>query len=162
MTQKVIFKGGSLELTMVNENFLELIFDSKKRPINIFDQITIDELIHVLSIAESQSNINGLMFSSAKSIFIAGADIDVLGQIFKSNNSRLKIFFDKVNMAFSKIESLPFPTVACISGFALGGGFELCLACDFRILTSKAVVGLPETKLGIIPGWGGTVRYQGL
>tara|TARA_B100001093_G_scaffold314231_1_gene299835 strand:+ start:642 stop:2822 length:2181 start_codon:yes stop_codon:yes gene_type:complete len=158
MTQKVIFKGSSLELTMVNENFLELIFDSKKRPINIFDQITIDELIHVLSIAESQSNINGLMFSSAKSIFIAGADIDELGQIFKSNNSRLKIFFDKVNMAFSKIESLPFPTVACIGGFALGGGFELCLACDFRILTSKAVVGLPETKLGIIPGWGGTVR----
>ncbi|MDC0412454.1 fatty acid oxidation complex subunit alpha FadB [Porticoccus sp.] len=158
MTQKVIFKGGSLELTMVNENFLELIFDSKKRPINIFDQITIDELIHVLSIAENQSNINGLIFSSAKSIFIAGADIDELGQMFKSDNSRLKIFFDKVNMAFSKIESLPFPTVACISGFALGGGFELCLACDFRILTSKAVVGLPETKLGIIPGWGGTVR----
>ena len=158
MTKKVIFKGSSLELTMINENFLELIFDSKKRPTNMFDQITIDELMHVLSIAESQSNINGLIFSSAKSIFIAGADIDELGQMFKSDNSRLKIFFDKANMAFSKIESLPFPTVACIGGFALGGGFELCLACDFRILTSKAVVGLPETKLGIIPGWGGTVR----
>ena len=87
MTQKVIFKGGSLELTMVNENFLELIFDSKKRPINIFDQITIDELIHVLSIAENQSNINGLIFSSAKSIFIAGADIDELGQMFKYDRS---------------------------------------------------------------------------
>jgi 3-hydroxyacyl-CoA dehydrogenase/enoyl-CoA hydratase/3-hydroxybutyryl-CoA epimerase/enoyl-CoA isomerase len=162
MTRKVIFKGSSLELTMVNENFLELIFDSKKRPINVFDQITIDQLMHALSIAESQSNINGLIFSSAKSIFIAGADIDELSQIFKSDikphNSRLEIFFDKANTAFNKIESLPFPTVACIGGFALGGGFELCLACDFRILTSKAIVGLPEAKLGIIPGWGGTVR----
>ena len=70
MTKKVIFKGSSLELTMINENFLELIFDSKKRPINVFDQITIDQLMHALSIAESQSNINGLIFSSAKSIFI--------------------------------------------------------------------------------------------
>ena len=158
MTQKIIFQGSSLKLKIINNNFLELIFDSKKRPINICDQATIEELINVLSIAKNQSNINGLIFSSAKSSFIAGADISELGQIFKANGSRLKIFFDRANMAFNKIESLPFPTIASIDGFALGGGFELCLACDFRILTSKAIVGLPETKLGIIPGWGGTVR----
>ena len=114
MTQKIIFQGSSLKLKIINNNFLELIFDSKKRPINICDQATIEELINVLSIAKNQSNINGLIFSSAKSSFIAGADISELGQIFKANGSRLKIFFDRANMAFNKIESLPFPTIASI------------------------------------------------
>ena len=53
---------------------------------------------------------------------------------------------------------MPFPSVAAINGFALGGGFEVCLACDSRLIASNAAVGLPETGLGILPGWGGTVR----
>ncbi|HCW90137.1 MAG TPA: fatty acid oxidation complex subunit alpha FadB, partial [Marinobacter sp.] len=60
------------------------------------------------------------------------------------------------------IEDLPFPTVTCINGIALGGGFEMCLATDYRVMNSRAKVGLPEVKLGIFPGFGGTVRLSRL
>src|SRR5690606_12803467 len=59
---------------------------------------------------------------------------------------------------FSAIEDLPFPTVVAVNGYCLGGGMEFTLACDYRVLSEDAKIGLPETKLGIIPGWGGTVR----
>jgi 3-hydroxyacyl-CoA dehydrogenase / enoyl-CoA hydratase / 3-hydroxybutyryl-CoA epimerase / enoyl-CoA isomerase len=68
----------------------------------------------------------------------------------------------EINQTFSGFEDLPYPTVAAINGFALGGGFEIALAMDYRVAGSKAQVGLPETKLGIIPGWGGTVRLPRL
>jgi len=64
----------------------------------------------------------------------------------------------KNNDNFNLLEELDFPTCIAINGYAMGGGLELALACDFRIMSSKAKIGLPETKLGIIPGWGGTVR----
>jgi len=60
-----------------------------------------------------------------------------------------------VTLAF---EALPFPTVACVNGFALGGGFELAMSCDFIFASKNAVFGLPEVKLGLIPGFGGTQR----
>lgn len=60
-----------------------------------------------------------------------------------------------VTLAF---EALPYPCVACVNGFALGGGFEMALACDFIFATKNAVFGLPEVKLGLIPGFGGTQR----
>ena len=63
---------------------------------------------------------------------------------------------------FSDIEDLPYPTVAAINGFALGGGLEICLTCDKRVISSSASIGLPETGLGIMPGWGGTVRLPRL
>jgi len=69
---------------------------------------------------------------------------------------------DGVNTNFNRFEDLPFPTVAAINGDAQGGGFEICLACDFRVASSNARVGLPEVKLGIMPGWGGSVRLPRL
>jgi 3-hydroxyacyl-CoA dehydrogenase/enoyl-CoA hydratase/3-hydroxybutyryl-CoA epimerase/enoyl-CoA isomerase len=56
------------------------------------------------------------------------------------------------------LQNLPYPTIAVINGFAMGGGLEICLACDLRVMSTSAKIGLPETKLGILPGWGGTVR----
>src|SRR5690606_32115120 len=63
---------------------------------------------------------------------------------------------------FNRLEDLPFPSVVAINGYALGGGLEICLACDFRIMSDSAKIGLPETKLGLVPGWGGTVRLPRL
>src|SRR5690554_7388202 len=68
----------------------------------------------------------------------------------------------KANEVFNAIEDLPFPTVTAINGIALGGGFEMCLATDYRVMAPKAKVGLPEVKLGIFPGFGGTVRLSRL
>jgi enoyl-CoA hydratase len=63
---------------------------------------------------------------------------------------------------FAKLERLPFPSVAAINGFAFGGGLELALACTFRVATPNAKLGLPEIKLGLIPGYGGTQRLPRL
>ena len=90
-------------------------------------------------------------------LFAAGADITE----FKGPDEARSIgglFLD----AFNALAALPRPTIACISGFALGGGCELALACDFRIGSSKAKLGQPEILLGIIPGGGGTQRLARL
>jgi 3-hydroxyacyl-CoA dehydrogenase/enoyl-CoA hydratase/3-hydroxybutyryl-CoA epimerase/enoyl-CoA isomerase len=62
------------------------------------------------------------------------------------------------NKSLNRLQNLPYPTIAVINGFAMGGGLEICLACDLRVMSTSAKIGLPETKLGILPGWGGTVR----
>src|SRR5690606_20128958 len=63
---------------------------------------------------------------------------------------------------FSDLEDLPMPTAVAINGMALGGGFELCLAADLRVMSETARVGFPEVKLGLFPGYGGTVRLPRL
>jgi 3-hydroxyacyl-CoA dehydrogenase/enoyl-CoA hydratase/3-hydroxybutyryl-CoA epimerase/enoyl-CoA isomerase len=158
VVQNYIFEGSSMRLCDLDNGFLELTFDAVNSSINVFNQATLDELLGVLAVIDNRSNVKGLLFTSAKNVFVAGADITEFSDVFKSSKIKLKMFLDKANNAFNKIEALPYPTVASINGFALGGGFELCLACDFRVISNKASVGLPETKLGIIPGWGGTVR----
>lgn len=67
-------------------------------------------------------------------------------------------FVSSLRKTFAEVEALPMPSIACVEGFALGGGAELALACDMRILDASAVFGFPETRLGIIPGAGGTQR----
>lgn len=65
----------------------------------------------------------------------------------------------KVHDIFNAIEDLPFPTVTAINGLALGGGCEVLLTTDFRVMSEKAKIGLPETKLGILPGWVAVFAY---
>ena len=93
---------------------------------------------------------------------MVGADITEFKEMFSQAKSILFEAAQHVNGLFSAIEDMPFPTVAAINGFALGGGFEICLACDCRVISHKAAVGLPETNLGILPGWGGSVRLPRL
>lgn len=100
--------------------------------------------------------LSGLIFTGAgEKAFIAGADIAAMSDMKASDG----LIFGKLGQTVTtEIENLPFPTIACVQGFALGGGFEMALACDFIFASSKAVFGLPEVKLGLIPGFGGTQR----
>ena len=91
--------------------------------------------------------------------FCAGADIKELRE---QNTNSMRVAMGKGQATFAKLDSLRIPSIALINGYAFGGGLELALACTFRVATSNAKVGLPEIKLGIIPGYGGTQRLPRL
>jgi 3-hydroxyacyl-CoA dehydrogenase/enoyl-CoA hydratase/3-hydroxybutyryl-CoA epimerase/enoyl-CoA isomerase len=100
--------------------------------------------------------------TSGKDVFIVGADVTEFLGHFAQPEATLASWIREVNAIFSDIEDLPCPSVVAINGFALGGGFELCLSASYRVMAAETKVGLPETKLGIFPGWGGTVRLSRL
>jgi 3-hydroxyacyl-CoA dehydrogenase/enoyl-CoA hydratase/3-hydroxybutyryl-CoA epimerase len=140
-----------------------LTFDRPDSTANIFDQLTLDELGEHLDFLESEKSLRGLIIRSAKSkIFIAGADLNAFTQ--EMNAERIAVVIERGQKTFDRIARLPYPTVAAIHGVALGGGFEIALACDYRIASSDAAtkVGLPETNLGILPAWGGSTRLPKL
>ncbi|MFY1827536.1 enoyl-CoA hydratase/isomerase family protein [Myxococcus fulvus] len=87
--------------------------------------------------------------------FVAGADIAEMAAL---NESQAQEFAAQGHRALALLESLTIPTIAAVNGFALGGGCELALACDFIYASEKAQLGLPEVGLGVIPGFGGTQR----
>ncbi|MCG8393830.1 MAG: fatty acid oxidation complex subunit alpha FadB, partial [Pseudomonadales bacterium] len=93
-----------------------------------------------------------------KGVFIVGADITEFTDMFKLPEDEIAGWCLKSNQVFNAFEDLDIPKVAAVNGIALGGGLEMCLAADFRVLSEKAQVGLPEVKLGLFPGFGGTVR----
>ena len=100
--------------------------------------------------------VRGLIVTGAgEKAFIAGADIAEMKPLETGEALAFSELGQLVTLAF---EALPFPSIACVNGFALGGGFEMALACDFIFASRSAVFGLPEVKLGLIPGFGGTQR----
>ena len=113
---------------------------------------------------EKETGLKGVVFASAKKVFFAGGD---LNDLVKVNPDTVAEFFDDVEDTKSqlrRLEKLPVPVVAAINGPALGGGYEICLACNHRIaFDNKAVqIGLPECSLGLLPGGGGVVRLTKL
>lgn len=103
-----------------------------------------------------RSSLKGLILTGeGEKAFVAGADI---AEMKPMTNGEAQAFSELGQQVTLLMESLPFPTVAAVNGFALGGGFEMALACDFIFATHSAVFGLPEVKLGLIPGFGGTQR----
>lgn len=153
-----MFQGKALKVSMLPDGIGELTFDLQGESVNKFSLLVVSELEQVLDLLEKASDIKGLLVKSAKDVFIVGADIMEFGAVFASGPEQISSHLATNNRNFCRLEDLPFPTVVAINGFALGGGLEFCLACDYRIASTAAKVGLPETKLGIIPGWGGTVR----
>jgi 3-hydroxyacyl-CoA dehydrogenase/enoyl-CoA hydratase/3-hydroxybutyryl-CoA epimerase len=139
-----------------------LIFDREGSSANIFDFDTLNELLDTLTQIENDNSINSLQLRSNKpNIFIAGADIHAL---MASTLGELAAMIDLGHEAFQKLEDLRIPTIATIHGACLGGGYELALACDWRIASDDKCtkIGLPETKLGILPAWGGSTRLPKL
>jgi methylglutaconyl-CoA hydratase len=96
-----------------------------------------------------------VLTSAVDRVFCAGADLKERAQM---QPTEVSAFVDSLRSSFSQLQTLPMPTIAVIEGAALGGGLEMALACDFRIAGGKALLGLPEVGLAIIPGAGGTQR----
>ncbi len=159
---QVLFEGQAIRCGRIADGFVELVFDLKGEPVNKFNAVTLGELKQTVEKLKSASDVKGLLLSTAKDVFFVGADITEFFSHFSKSEEELAGWLGVVNRTFSDIEDLPYPSVVALKGFALGGGFELPLAASFRIAAVGTKVGLPETKLGIYPGWGGTVRLSRL
>lgn len=154
----MIYQSDALTLQRHDNDVAEMCFDLKGESVNKFNRATVDSLTEALDALAAEDGIRGLLVTSGKGVFIVGADITEFTAMFDATVEEIQNFSGGQNANFNRLQNLPYPTVAVINGFAMGGGLEICLACDFRVMSTAAKVGLPETKLGILPGWGGTVR----
>jgi len=113
---------------------------------------------------EQESGLRGVVFASAKKVFFAGGDLHDLLAVEKGDEARFMTELDATKSGLRRLEKLPVPVVAAINGAALGGGFEICLACNYRVAADDRAVqiGLPEVSLGLLPGGGGVVRMVNL
>jgi 3-hydroxyacyl-CoA dehydrogenase/enoyl-CoA hydratase/3-hydroxybutyryl-CoA epimerase/enoyl-CoA isomerase len=158
----MLYEGKSITVKALSDGIHEMCFDLSGESVNKFNQATLAELEEAVNAVQREDSITGLLLSSAKKSFFVGADVTEFGTLFKSGQDALVSALLDINALFSSIEDLPFPTVVAINGEALGGGLEICLTCDYRVMASNAKVAVPEVKLGILPGWGGTVRLPRL
>jgi 3-hydroxyacyl-CoA dehydrogenase/enoyl-CoA hydratase/3-hydroxybutyryl-CoA epimerase/enoyl-CoA isomerase len=158
----MIYEGKAITVKKIEGGFAQLNFDLQGESVNKFNRLTLEELGAATAKLKAEKGIEGLVVTSSKDAFIVGADITEFTELFAGSEEDLIANNLKANATFNAIEDLPFPTVTCINGMALGGGFEMCLATDYRVMAPKAKVGLPEVKLGIFPGFGGTVRLSRL
>ena len=158
----MIYEGKAITVKEIEGGIAQLNFDLQGESVNKFNRLTIEELRAATDALKAQKNLKGLVVTSSKDSFIVGADITEFTELFAGSEEDLVANNLKANEVFNAVEDLPFPTVTAINGMALGGGFEMCLATDYRVMDKKAKVGLPEVKLGIFPGFGGTVRLSRL
>lgn len=133
---------------------------NRPKALNALNQRTLQEIAAALEDASADSAIRGLIVTGAgEKAFVAGADIREIAGISGLQATKFGRYGQSV---FDRIENLGKPVVAAVNGFALGGGCELAMACTFRIAATTARFGLPEVKLGIMPGFGGTQRLPRL
>ncbi len=154
----MIYEGKAITVKTLESGIVELNFDLKSESVNKFNRLTLTELRAAVDAIKADNAIKGVVVTSGKDVFIVGADITEFVDNFKMSEEELVAGNLEVNKIFNDFEDLNVPTVVAINGIALGGGFEMCLAADYRVMADSAKIGLPEVKLGIYPGFGGTVR----
>lgn len=158
---KLVFKGKFMDLVALANGVAVVSFDQKNSRVNLLSSSMMGELASVLSLLEVPGAYKGAIFISLKpDCFIAGADIK---EIQKAQAMPVTAAYNGCQdgkALFARISALPFNTVAVLNGRCLGGGTELALACKIRLASKRkeTVIGLPEVGLGVIPGWGGTVK----
>lgn len=128
----------------------------KESSFNALNTQVLDEMKSQLRLLHANKEVRGLIITGAgEKAFIAGADIKEMAQM----DDREAQNFSELGQQVTKLlEGAPFPTIAAVNGFALGGGLEMAISCDYMFCTPNAALGLPEVSLGLIPGFGGTQR----
>lgn len=129
-------------------------------PVNALDAALLAQLDAALDAAQVDRGVSVLHLRSALKVFGAGADLALMQRAFAdpAGPQEMLAVVRRMQQVFARLEALPLVTLAEIGGAALGGGFELALACDLRIAAHEARIGLPEAGLGLLPGAGGTQR----
>ena len=156
------FEGKTMDCSLLDCGVAELRLDLKSDSVNKFNRETLTELGEVLGLLKGAPEVRGLLVTSAKDCFVVGADVTEFLDYFKQTEAQLTEWLLGVDRMFAVMEDFPFPTVTAINGFAFGGGLEFALTTSYRVMAAGTRIGVPETKLGIFPGWGGTVRLSRL
>jgi 3-hydroxyacyl-CoA dehydrogenase/enoyl-CoA hydratase/3-hydroxybutyryl-CoA epimerase/enoyl-CoA isomerase len=154
----MIYSGSAISVTAVGDGIAELKLDLSGESVNKLNRATLQEFDAATQAILKDGSVKGVIVTSGKAVFIVGADITEFGGMFAKGEESIAANVLGVDHMFSRFEDLPVPTVAAINGICLGGGTELALSCDYRVMSTAARMGLPEVKLGIFPGFGGTVR----
>lgn len=133
---------------------------NRPEALNALNSQVLNDLKAALDELKKEADLRCLIITGAgPKSFVAGADI---GEMSTMNPKKGEAFGIAGNKVMSQVASLPCPVIAAVNGYALGGGFELALACDLRLASEKARFAFPETGLGITPGFGGTQRLARL
>jgi 3-hydroxyacyl-CoA dehydrogenase/enoyl-CoA hydratase/3-hydroxybutyryl-CoA epimerase/enoyl-CoA isomerase len=154
------YEGRAVAVLPLDAGLVELRFDLQGESVNKFNAATLAELKEAVAEVRLRADLRGLLITSGKDVFCVGADVTEFLLHFEKSEEELARWLLDTDALFSSIEDLAAPSVVAINGVALGGGFELCLAASYRAMSTTARVGVPETKLGLFPGWGGTVRLS--
>lgn len=147
-------------LAEIEENILTITINRPKK-LNALNRETIQELHEVFKEAKEDEKVKVVILTgSGEKAFVAGADISEFADFSPKEGKRLAA--EGQEKLFNYVANFPKPVIAAVNGFALGGGLELAMAAHFRIASENAKMGLPETSLGVIPGYGGTQRLPQL
>jgi 3-hydroxyacyl-CoA dehydrogenase/enoyl-CoA hydratase/3-hydroxybutyryl-CoA epimerase/enoyl-CoA isomerase len=153
----MLFEGKSIRVELCEDGIVELCFDTAES-INKLDVPTIEELEAATKAIREFDGARGVLVTSAKDAFIIGADIFEFTSLFAQPAAQIEAHIARQNSVFTAFADLDMPSVAAINGLALGGGLEMALSCDARVMSEATQIGLPEVALGLFPGFGGTVR----
>lgn len=145
----------TLDLT-INKDVAEATFKTDGG-LNVLSSSVIDRIAEVAHEVKSAPNVRYFILGAEGKVFVAGANIKELSNLDAAGAAELS---NRGNKAFDAIADLPCITIARLHGAALGGGLEVAMACDFLAAVGSAKLGLPETSLGLVPGWKGIQRLS--
>jgi enoyl-CoA hydratase len=128
---------------------------NRPQVLNALNSALLLEMNDFLGVVEQRKDIRVMVITGEGKAFVAGADI---AEMSGFDPQQALLFSKKGQATFQRFENLPFPVIAAVNGYALGGGCELAMSCDFRIASKAAKFGQPEVSLGLIPGYAGTQR----
>ena len=154
----MLYTGPAFSAAALGDGIVELKFDLAGESVNKLNKVALQDFAAATQAIAQDGSVKGVVVTSGKSVFIVGADITEFGAMFAAGEEGIAKSVLEVNRMLSAFEDLPVPTVIAINGVCLGGGLELALAGDYRVMSTAASVGFPEVKLGIFPGFGGSVR----
>src|SRR3954469_25437783 len=147
-------------ILLEKKNSIAYVTVNRPKVLNALNMATMEELRAAFHDIKGDSSVRVVIFTGAgEKAFIAGADI---GELAKQDAVTGKEYPHRGQSVLNLIENLTKPVIACLNGFALGGGCEIAMACTMRLASDNAKLGQPEVKLGIIPGYGGTQRLPRL
>ncbi|MGH7934906.1 MAG: enoyl-CoA hydratase/isomerase family protein, partial [Candidatus Binataceae bacterium] len=139
---------------------IALVRLNRPNKLNSIDSVMIREFGELVAAVRADKNVRVLIFTGNGRAFCAGADISNLSSI--ENGASFMDMIESIQTTFSMIDDLNRPTIAAVNGLAFGGGCELAISCDFRVMADDAKIGVPEILIGILPGAGGTQRLPKL